>query len=202
MKPCVCKPKTASLTRERFLAVVLTAPLARADAIICLCGQDGEERASVAQQLLIQGCATHIVLTGGLDGKDKKSAKTLAATLMGKGVSPSRIIEDNESKNTKEQAENVTKMVTEKNWKQILLVASPEHLPRAFLTFVKASEGLDVRIVPVAANHVKWWGKPEGVTTTRLALLDGELAKCQAYQELGDVATYEEGLAHLKGLES
>lgn len=191
-----------SLTdRERFLAIVLTVPLTRADAIVCLCGEDGLERGKVAQQLLIQGAAPTIVLSGGLESEDKQGAKTVCDKLIGNGVSPERIIEDLRSTNTKEQAENVREVATTYSWKQLLLVASPQHLPRAFLTFVKAFEGIDVRIVPVTANHVGWWSKPEGVTTTRLALLENELAKTQAYQEIGDCAHYSAGLKHLKKLE-
>jgi uncharacterized SAM-binding protein YcdF (DUF218 family) len=200
-------PRPAS-SREKFLATVLTQPLNRADAIVALCGEDSVPRCAVAQQLLIQGAAPKIVLSGGLDDGNKKSAKTMAGVLMGKGVLPSRIIEDNASSNTKEQAENVLDLADRNGWRRLLLVASTQHLPRAFLTFVSAlsssddMEALDIRIIPVAANQVQWWGKPEGMTTTRLALLDTELKKIEQYQKTGDVASYEEGLEHLQRLES
>jgi len=184
--------------REKFLALVLTAPLARADAIVALCGEDGLERALVAQELLIQGAADTIVLTGGLDSDSKQSAKTLADKLIGNGVNPQRIIVENEATNTRDQAQEVVEIAIEKNWKRLLLVASPYHLPRAALTFIHDVRRLDIRIIPVTANQVAWFGKPEGVSRNRMALLDGEYAKIAAYQEIGHVASYEDGIKHMK----
>lgn len=188
--------------REKFTALVLTAPLARGDAIVCLCGEDGTHRAAVAQQLLIQEAAPKIVLTGGLDGGGRQSAKTLAEALIGKGVSPDRIIQDPNPTNTRQQAVSVVEMALENGWKRLLLVATPNHLPRATLTFIRAVKDLDIRIIPVTANQVPWFKKPEGVKQNRLQLLDAEFSKIASYSFLGDCATYEQGIKYLKKWEA
>jgi uncharacterized SAM-binding protein YcdF (DUF218 family) len=184
--------------RERFNAVVLTAPLARADAIVALLGEDGLERGKVAQQLMLQGAAPKIVLSGGLESDSKQGARSVSDKMIGNGVDPQRIIEDTESTNTKEQSTWVAELATENDWTRLLLIASAYHLPRAFLTMIHAVRGSNIQIIPVTANHVPWFGSPEGVKRTRLELFEGELAKTVAHQELGHVASYADGLKHLR----
>lgn len=172
--------------RERFAAVLASGPLLRADALVVLCGEDAEQRMNVAIQLLHQGAAESIVLTGGIDDGDaKKSAATLAPILLGKGCAPSRIIVDETATNTHEQAEYVVKLAKVRKWKRLLLVASAYHMPRAMLTFLaelkKAKLDKKVQIVPVAASQLPWGKSPPGCTRSRLDLLDDEFAKIEAY---------------------
>lgn len=187
--------------RETFLAVLARPPLQGADAIVVLCGEDGVPRAKVGLHLLAAGYAPRVVLSGGLDDPPRlMGATTLHARLMGKGLAPDRILLEGASTNTREQAVNVVALAQSEGWKALLLVASPQHLPRAFLTFLRALQEVGatgtVRLVPVPASQLAWWSAPEGVTTPRIELLGAELAKCEQYRE--HVARYEEGLAYLQ----
>jgi uncharacterized SAM-binding protein YcdF (DUF218 family) len=191
--------------RERFLAVVSTGPLLRADAVIVLTGEDGKARTEIGAQLMRQEGADYVVLSGGVDKPPRcLSAKTLEPVLMGMGVSPTRIILEPDSMNTREQAVNVTALAIEKGWKRLLLVASPYHSCRAFLTFLKAIEEAgkadEIQLVNVPASQLKWFGKPAGVDHSRADLFAGELGKIALYGE--HVASYESGLKYLERWEA
>jgi uncharacterized SAM-binding protein YcdF (DUF218 family) len=186
--------------RETFLAVSYTGPLLNSDAIVVLAGQDGTERAKAAVQLFRMEGAKTIVLSGGVDGEGKQSAETLQDVLWQNGVSPSAIILESESTNTREQAVNVVNLAMDKEWKRIILVASHYHSPRAFLTFVRALRDVEmdeeIRIVNFPVSHVPWFKKPEGSKYERSELLSGEMGKIALYKE--HVATYCEGLDYLE----
>ena len=186
------------MTRERFLAVLFNGPLLPADAVVVLAGEDGESRTTTAIEMMRQRAADVVVVTGGLSDESKTSAQEIVPKLLGGGVSPDHIIVDPLATNTREQAVNVAAMVRRNTWERILLVASPYHTPRAFLTFVRAfnEADIDCHIVPVPTAQSPWWGKPKGVDQTRLERLSVELEKCDEYEE--HVATPTEGLDHLK----
>ena len=185
--------------REQFCAVLASGPLLRADAIVVLCGEDGASRLDTCVELLRQQAAPTIVLSGGLDQPPRiLGASRLASVLYGKGVSPGRVLVEIESQNTREQAVIVVAMAQAREWRRLLLVVSPYHAPRAFLTFVRAlqdvgaAEAINVLVVPAASS---WFAAPEGASTTRLALLTSEFAKVEEYG--AHVATYEEGIQYL-----
>lgn len=192
--------------REKFCAVLASGPLMRGDAIVLLEG-DGQARIPAAVELLRQGAGPFIVVTGGRDEPPYCiTAERMAGRLMGLGVAPDRLIVDNDSTNTREQAVNVIKIAVEHDWKRLLLVASPYHAPRAFLTFLKAikDEGrdTDLHLVMVPASHTPWFGKPDGLEATRLDLLADEYEKIERYGTQGHVASYEDGIAYLKRWEA
>lgn len=167
---------------------------------------DGTVRADTACQLFAQGGAPLIVCSGGVDNPPHSlTARDLKTKLIEKGVAPGRILLENESTNTREQANNVVDMAVENEWKRLLIVASPYHVYRAFLTFLKALQEkslTDVHLVPVAASQAKWWDTPEGTGWTRMDLLEGEFSKIDAYRKKGHVASYADGLAYLERWET
>lgn len=195
------------MTRERFLAALYASQLLRGDALIVLCGEDGEARANLVPPLMQAGAAPNVVLSGQRHEPPAiLGASHLYPHLLGKGVAPSAIILDESSTNTREQAVNVVAMAREKDWRRLLLCCSAYHAPRAFLTFVQAvtEAGLErsIRLVHVPALAVPWFQCPPGLTQTRSELLTLELAKIGEYQSLGHVASYEDGLAYLQLWES
>jgi uncharacterized SAM-binding protein YcdF (DUF218 family) len=185
--------------REQFMSVLLTSPLLKADAIVVCCGEDGIERSKVAVQLVRQEGAPFIVLSGGVEGDSLKGAVSCQSFVMGQGVSPTRIIVEKESTNTREQAVNVVKIAAEKEWRRLLIVASPYHAPRAMLTFLKALQEVgkekEIQLIAVPASHLAWWKSPEGNKRTRLELLSGEMGKIAMYPE--HISTYSDGLSYL-----
>ncbi len=181
--------------RDQFQHALFNGPMLRGDAVVLLAGEDAQPRADFAIELMKQNAAQYLVITGGKhDGKRWIGAQALHDQLIGSGVSPSRFIVDPVSQNTFEQACFVAAYCSRHEWQRILLVASGYHLPRAYLTFIKALPET-VHVLPVSASQSKWSGCPDGMTATRLALVDIEWAKIAEYT--AHVATVEEGLATL-----
>ena len=187
--------------RERYAAVVSNGPLLRADAIVVLCGEDSDPRLSTATRLMFMDAGNLVLLTGGRHEPPRWwGAEPLKRKLYGKGVSPRRIEVETKSANTREQAVNTVALAVARKWKRLILVASPYHQYRAFLTFVKALQDVGhdklIQLCNVPADLAPWWKAPEGMTETRIELLAAEFMKCQQYGE--HVASWADGLAYLE----
>lgn len=188
-------------SRESFCAVLSNGPLLRGDAIIVLAGEDGRRRMDIAVEMMKQQAAKYIVLSGGVDRPPRyQGALTLAPILLSTGMAPDRVRLEDSSQNTREQAVACVDMMRKEGWTRVLLVASAYHMPRAFLSFVKALQeaNLDdeVRIIPVPASQAPWFEPPEGLDATRFELLAEEFRKIDVYAP--HVASYDEGLAYLR----
>jgi uncharacterized SAM-binding protein YcdF (DUF218 family) len=191
------------MPRDTFLAVLSSGPLLAADAIVVLCGEDAAARLATGVQLFASQAAPWLVLSGGRHEPPRSiGADALLSDVLGRGVAPDRVLRDATSQNTHEQAVNVAEMAARYRWRRLLLVASPYHVPRAFLTFLAVlratKQDTTVRVIPVPCADVPWFQSPPGVTETRAALLAVEYAKIDAHQSTGDVATYAQGLDYLK----
>lgn len=192
--------------RERFCVVLASGPLLRGDAIVVLAGEDAEARGAVALELFRQGAAPVVVCSGGIQDPPRRlSGDAAGALLLARGLAPDRILIEPASQNTREQAVNVLALAIANEWHRLLLVASPYHLPRAFLTFLKAIQEADglvphacdtIQLVAVPASQMPWWGSPPGTSALRLDLLADEYEKIHRYRE--HVAGYAEGLAYLR----
>lgn len=195
---------------ETFLQVLANGPLLSGDAVVVLCGEDSAPRLAIAAQLMRDNAAPVVVLSGGKDKPPRwHGADTCFPLLMGLGVSPERIITETASQDTHEQAVNVVAMADERGWKRLLLVASPYHMPRAFLTFLQAMldrdeagrpEGVEavasgMRVVPITTSQAPWGQPPEGMTLARVRLFEIELGKIERYHN--HVAHPSEGTEYL-----
>ncbi len=190
-----------STAREKFLAVLANGPLLKADAIVVLLGEDSNERIDVAVELMASGAGPELFLSGGIeDPPRRRSAKAMTPKLLGRGVAPMAVYADNEAMNTREQAVNFVAHALEKGWRRALLIASPYHMPRAYLTVLKAiTEAGAVKtlhVIPVTAAQALWWSCPDGQTETRLDLYSVEMGKIKEYRT--HVAKWSEGLDYLK----
>ena len=182
----------------RFLTMLASLPLVRADAIVLLTG-DGVTRCDTALELLARQAAPTLLVSGGVNAPPYAvDAQTVRRHLIERGVNPSILLEpEMDSTNTRASAVNVCAIATLYKWRSILLVTSAYHMPRAVLSFVAAmqAQGAFLPIIPVAVSQ-PWYD-----ATDRLALLDGEFAKIDEYQSRGDVASYADGIAYLKRME-
>lgn len=189
--------------RERLAAILYTHPLMQSDAIVVLCGEDCGPRLTMAFNLWRSQAGEGIIVSGGKhDAPRWMGAEDARRDLLSKGVAPDRIIVEAESQHTREQAERVLDIAAEREWKRLMLVASSYHIPRAFLTFLKVLDerGVsDVRLIP-APVPARWTVGPEGMDTTRLALLDTEAQKIDEYS--AHVATVARGLDVLRAWEA
>ncbi len=192
--------------REQFNAILFTGPVLKADAIVCLTGEDGDARLTYASGLMHQRGANFVMLSGGVDSESQQSAETLYPKLLGMGIAPDRIILEKESTNTREQAVNVVAYAQEKGWQRLILVASAYHITRAYLTFLKALQeiGQDeaIHLLAVPVSHTPWFGSPKGCERTRRELFIGEMGKIALYQDKGHVASFADGMNYLRLFES
>ena len=189
-----------------FCAVLSNGSLIRGDAIIVLSG-DGDVRLEVGLELFKQNAAPLIVVSGGVDNPPHSlTAKASAEWLIDKGLHPDRIVMEGGSQHTHAQACDIVSMAVAKKWTSLLLVASPYHQYRAFLTFLRELRDFSleerIRLVNIPASQTRWWDRPVATDLTRLELLEGEFDKINEYRTKGHVASYEDGLSYLKFWES
>jgi uncharacterized SAM-binding protein YcdF (DUF218 family) len=190
--------------REIFTALLFNQPPLRSDAIVVLAGEDGEERLKYGAALMHQNGAQYLIISGGVDSESQQSAKTLYPKALGMGIAHDRIVLEEKSTNTREQAVNVVAYAQEKAFRRIILVASCHHMPRAFLTFLKALEevGQDeaIQLVSCAADHLPWFKCPKGMKRTRSELYIGEMGKIELYRE--HCSSFIAGADHIRIWES
>lgn len=189
--------------REQFCNVLCNGPILQGDAVVVLCGEDADPRLAVATQLLVTGAAPTIVLSGGKHDPPRwHGAGALALVLLGRGVAHDRIRVEAESMNTRDQAVNVVALAGAEGWGRLLMVASPYHQYRAYLTFLQAlreaGQAEAIHLIMIAAGQTPWLQPPAGMDDTRLDLLTTEFAKIDEYAVNGHVASYADGLAYLK----
>lgn len=186
-------------TREHFLVKLFTVRPSRAGAIVILCGEDCQPRLHRGLELFgdLNLRAQTVVVSGGKDDGWRWIGASDAAGWLQSRVPPDQIVVENLSMNTAEQAHNVALLAIEHDWERLLLVASAYHIPRAYLSFIRASRGTDIAWIPVAAR-APWDEKPAGMTVTRRELLDTDVAKVARYGD--DCASWEQGLKALEKL--
>lgn len=103
-----------------------------------------------------------IVVSGGVvpghnqSGPESDSMKALLVTL---GVPAERIVIEAASRNTREQAIETARVLERLGARQVVLVSSPVHLPRATRLFHAAG----VRPIPSATGCCAWDGRAPGV---------------------------------------
>ena len=191
--------------RERFLAALFNGPLRLVDAVVVFSG-DGKKRLDAAIGILRQRAAHWCVVSGGVDNPPHSlDADAAAKYLIERGLHPDRIVRDNASQNTHEQAEWLAEKCATEGWGSALLVASPYHTPRAFLTVLASLQSRnlteDVMVLPLPAGECAWWERPDGLDVTRMDLFADELRKIDEYGARGHVASYEDGLRYLAAWE-
>ncbi len=181
------------LTKQaQFIAIIDNEPLKKADVIVLLTG-DGLFRTEKVIQLYKQRWAPIIVISGGVNNRSYGSlpAGELGKKLIKVGIPKSIIILDGESQNTRQQAVNIIKLASRKNWKRLILVASNYHQYRAYATFLKAMLDANqmIDIINAPAN-LSWFRKePWG---RRIDLLESEFKKIDRYTKDGHIASYDE----------
>ena len=141
-------------------------PGARYDAVIVLggvleqrpstLGGEGPEMTSAADritralELLRTGQARNVLISGGAmhpQPGEPVEAEELSALLQAWGVPAEQIAVEPRSRNTRENAVESARIVAERGWREVLLVTSAAHMPRALGCFRRA--GLSPDALPV-----------------------------------------------------
>jgi uncharacterized SAM-binding protein YcdF (DUF218 family) len=111
---------------------------------------DAADRISRAAVLLRTGQARMVLLSGGmaaaLPGEPTEAAR-LADWLREQGIAPDRIVLEERSRNTRENAVESVAAVAAHGWKRVLLLTSAFHAPRALGCFRAAGLSPDLLAV-------------------------------------------------------
>jgi uncharacterized SAM-binding protein YcdF (DUF218 family) len=159
-------------------ALVVEDPPEKADAVLVMSGDVNFERTKAAAQLVVDGTARLLVLTGGVPwGGD--SAESLRAAALRAGVASTSIRYENTSRNTRESVVNVEPILRSEGVRTLILVTSPSHQRRASLAARRALPGVRIVNRPVHVEPwppARWWA----VQRTRTIVLS-EYAKLVYY---------------------
>jgi uncharacterized SAM-binding protein YcdF (DUF218 family) len=146
------------------------------------------ERLLVAFDVLRQGRARNAVVTGGFmrgGGAGVRSqAGIMADQLEAWGIDPSRIVAEEQSSDTHEDAVESVKIARAHGWSRDLLLTTALHVPRARGCFVH--EGLDVDTLAVDFRSVDPAHEPGDWFPRAMALSETTLA----FHELAGRAVY------------
>lgn len=175
-----------------IMALVDNQRLKKSDAIILLTG-DGFYRVKKAVELYKHKWAEFIVISGGVSNVTYGSFPAIAfeRKLLKARIEESKIILEKASQNTWQQAVNVMKLIKNKNWRRIILVASNYHQYRAYLTFIKAmlDAGLMIEIINAPAE-LAWFKKEKW--GRRIDLLDKEFQKIEQYSKNEHIVSFKD----------
>jgi uncharacterized SAM-binding protein YcdF (DUF218 family) len=153
--------------------LVVQHPLVKSDLIVCLAGGD-VERGLASADLFAKGLAPRIFIARepspeGLETLKEKgiaypeSIDLVMMIFRGMGVPESAVIRsDRAVESTFEEAERVRDVIKDKKYRSLILVTSPTHSRRAWLTFRKAISDKDFRITVMPTPYSKfraeaWW---------------------------------------------
>lgn len=130
--------------------------LRQADAIVAISGGETGTRANEAIELYKKGLAPRIIFSGAaLDPSSPSNAATMAHQARQAGVPASDILLEEASTNTRENAVDVAAIMHDKDIKSIILVTSPYHQRRAYITFRRAL-GPNLTIINHSSLDQNW----------------------------------------------
>lgn len=134
------------------------------DLVVAL-GGGGMERVQSALQLYREGHAERILITGLDSGPGQSGNHHLrwqSRLLLDAGVPPEALLFDDQSANSKEEADNTALLMVSRRWKTALVVSDPPHLRRLDMVWGPACAryGLEYRLIatdPPTWNASRWW---------------------------------------------
>ncbi len=136
-------------------------------------------------------------INGRIQQKDvANAAKTwdtgLGATYMREqalrmGVPSEAILLEDESLHTRENAEHVLTILKQHQMQRIILVTSPFHQLRTFLTFAKVLYPHNIRIINYYANTDEWNAATWFLSKEHRKLVNSEIERIKLYREKGDL---------------
>lgn len=182
--------KFANEKLQRLMERLLEEKPEAADAIVWLQG-DQLDRGPKVWELFTAGFAPTIVITGNnvLVGKGCRLGENdaplldLTTFLTDRGVPNEAIVVDDSAMNTIEQAKHIVALARAHGWQKILLVTSPYHQARAYLTFekIKREAGSALTVVNQPVTDLSWDARPSGRDKMAHELLTDEERKISSY---------------------
>ena len=157
------------LNLGRFL--VESDKLEKADAIAVFSGDSGA-RTERAVELLKEGYADYLILSGGKVYDDVTMAELMKNHAIKLGVDENKILIDDEASTTNENAEFTKDIIEENNFKSVIVVTSDYHSRRSKLAMEKSLEdtliggqSVEVSVTPAKEEKftTKWWTRGNSV---------------------------------------
>jgi uncharacterized SAM-binding protein YcdF (DUF218 family) len=149
--------------------------LEKTDMIVVVSGGDNDARIEKGIQLYKEGWAPLILFSGAAAEGEVSNAKAMKRIAVAKGVPADKILMEEKSKTTQENADFSAVIVTEKNANSLILVTSPYHQRRTYNLFKKTLP--NVKILNQSALDSKWRKKGWWQTNVGRFLTVGELGK-------------------------
>jgi uncharacterized SAM-binding protein YcdF (DUF218 family) len=130
--------------------------LAASDAIVVVSGGETNQRVAEAVKLYKADWAKVLIMSGAArDAKDSNAA-AMKRIAVSSGVPADKIITEEKSMNTFENAAYVRDIIERNKFSQLILVTSPYHQRRAALVFAKALKGLPVKVINHSSLDSAW----------------------------------------------
>lgn len=140
------------------------------DAIVVVSGGQTQTRAKHGIELYNKDLAPKIIFSGAALDDGPSNAKEMAALARRSGVPDDAIEIDEDAKTTYQNAVNTKRILEESEGKSIILVTSPYHQRRAYITFKKVlGDGYNIEnssSYDNAWSKSAWWATPFGVWIT------------------------------------
>lgn len=131
-------------------------PLAPADAIVALSGDQGA-RTATAVALWKQGLAPLIVFAGSSeDPASVPSSEIMKREALRLGVPADKVLTEPSSATTQENAVRVADVLRGHEIKRVILVTSPYHQRRASILFARQLTGSGITFTNYPARDVEW----------------------------------------------
>ena len=103
------------------------------------------------------------------------------------GVPPEAILVESEALHTRENAEHVLSVLEKHDMHRIILVTSPFHQLRTYLTFAKVFQPRNIEIINYYADTGEWHPATWFLSAKHRKLVKGEIGRIKKYREKGDL---------------
>jgi uncharacterized SAM-binding protein YcdF (DUF218 family) len=103
------------------------------------------------------------------------------------GVPANAAIAEAESLHTRENAECVLRILQERNMHRVILVTSPFHQLRTYLTFAKVFQPYNIEIINHYADTGEWSPATWFLSKEHRQLVRSEMERIKIYREKGDI---------------
>jgi len=103
------------------------------------------------------------------------------------GVPQQAVLVEDESLHTRENANNVLSLLQEHQMHRVILVTSPFHQLRTYLTFAKVLQPYGIEIRNYYANTGEWHPATWFLSEEHRKLVKSEIERIKVYREKGDI---------------
>ncbi len=129
--------------------------LIKSDAIVVISGGETDLRVKEGVKLFQSGWAPLLIMSGAARDEGESNAEAMKRLAVNLGVAPENILVEKEARNTIDNAKFTRDLISSNHIGSIILITSPYHQRRAFLTF-NYYLGNSVKIINHSASDSAW----------------------------------------------